>query len=96
MYELSKVQKWQFNDLFDSRRDKLINLLLSEIIFLKSKCKKVSNKNNEESLEIALHKLDFTLNVLKNYEYELNDKDYDKIILIIYNIFRDTLDKLEN
>ena len=48
------------------------------------------------SLEIALHKLDFTLNVLKNYEYELNDKDYDKIILIIYNIFRDTLDKLEN
>ncbi|MFX0009024.1 MAG: hypothetical protein ACFE9R_01810 [Candidatus Hermodarchaeota archaeon] len=93
---MSKVQKWQFNDLFESRRDKLINLLLSEIIFLKSKCKKVSNKNVEEYLEIALKKLDFTLNVLKNYEHELNDNDYDKIILIIYNIFRDTLNKLEN
>jgi len=93
---MSKVQKWQFNDLFESRRDKLINLLLSEIIFLKSKCKKVSNKNNEEYLEIALKKLDFTLNVLKNYEHELNDHDYDKIIQIIYNIFRDTSDKLEN
>ena len=93
---MSKVQNWQFSDLFESRRDKLINLLLSEIIFLKSKCKKVANKNNEEYLEIALKNLDFTLNMLKNYEHELNDNDYDKIILIIYNIFRDTLDKLEN
>ena len=93
---MSKVQKWQFNDLFESRREKLINLLLTEIIFLKSKCKKVSDKRIEEYLEIALNKLDFTLNVLKNYEHELNDNDYDKIILIIYNIFRDTLERLEN
>lgn len=93
---MSKVQKWQFNDLFESRRDRLINLLLSEIIFLKSKCKEVTNTKNEDSFEIALNKLDFTLNVLKNYEHELNDNDYDKIILIIYNIFRDILDKLEN
>jgi hypothetical protein len=93
---MSKVQKWQFIDLFESRREKLIDLLLSEIIFLKSKCKKVANQKNEEYLEIALKKLDFTFNVLKNYEHELNDNEYDKIILIIYNIFRDTLDKLEN
>jgi len=39
---MSKVIKWQYPDLFEPRREKLVNLLLSEIIFLKSHLKKLT------------------------------------------------------
>jgi hypothetical protein len=92
---MSKVIKWQYNDLFGSRRDKLINLLLTETIFLKGRRKYLSDTCNEEYLEIAFDKLDFLLNALMNYDHDLNDNDFNKIILIIYNILREIIEKIE-
>ncbi|MFW9937071.1 MAG: hypothetical protein ACFFD5_05440 [Candidatus Thorarchaeota archaeon] len=92
---MSKVTKWQFNELFESRRDKLVNLLLSEIIFLKSHCKYLTSKNEVKCIESALDKLDYLLITLKDKESELNDSDFDKVIMLIYNIFREIAKKLE-
>jgi hypothetical protein len=93
--DMSKVIKWQYPDLFEPRRDKLVNLLLSEIIFLRSHLKKHTLDKKTESIEIALNKLDFLLNTLKNNDTELSDKDFDKVVLIIYQIFQEIVKKLE-
>ena len=92
---MSKVIKWQYSDLFEPRREKLVNLLLSEIIFLKSHLKKLTSDEKTGSLEIALDKLDYLLNTLKNNDTELSDEDFDKVVLIIYQIFQEIVNKLE-
>jgi hypothetical protein len=92
---MSKVIKWQYPDFFEPRREKLVNLLLSEIIFLKSHLKKLTLNENTGGIETALDKLDYLLNTLKNNDTELNDKDFDKVVLIIYQIFKEIVNKLE-
>ena len=92
---MSKVIKWQYSDFFEPRRDKLVNLLLSEIIFLKSHLKKLKLNEKTGGIEIALDKLDYLLNTLKNNDTELSDKDFDKVVLIIYQIFKEIINKLE-
>jgi len=93
---MSKVIKWQYSDFFEPRREKLVNLLLSEIIFLKSHLKKLTLNEKTEGIEIALDKLDYLLNTLKNNDTELSDKDFDKVVLIIYQIFQEIVNKLES
>jgi len=95
MMIMSKVIKWQYSDFFEPRREKLVNLLLSEIIFLKSHLKKLTLNEKTESIETALDKLDYLLNTLKNNDTELSDKDFDKVVLIIYRIFKEIINKLE-
>jgi hypothetical protein len=92
---MSKVIKWQYSDLFEPRREKLVNLLLSEIIFLKRHSKMLSSKEQDEYIETALNKLEYLLNALKNNDTELSDKDFDKVIMIIYQSFQEIISKLE-
>ncbi|NHJ21494.1 MAG: hypothetical protein EAX91_11160 [Candidatus Lokiarchaeota archaeon] len=92
---MSKVTKWQYSDLFEPRREKLVNLLLSEIIFLKSELKKASITEETKSLKNALNKLNYILNTLKNNDTELSDEDFDKVILIIYHVFQEIVNKLQ-
>ena len=92
---MSKVIKWQYSDFFEPRREKLVNLLLSEIIFLKSHLKKLTVNEKTGGIEIALDKLDYLLNILKNNDSELSDKDFDKVVLIIYQIFQEIINQLE-
>ncbi len=92
---MSKVIKWQYSDFFEPRREKLVNLLLSEIIFLKSHLKKLTLNEEAKCIKIALDKLDYILNTLKNNDTELSDKDFDKVVLIIYQIFKEIIYKLE-
>jgi len=92
---MSKVIKWQYPDFFEPRREKLVNLLLSEIIFLKSHLKKLTLNEKARCIKMALNKLDYLLNTLKNNDTELSDKDFDKIVLIVYQIFKEIINKLE-
>ena len=92
---MSKVIKWQYPDFFEPRREKLVNLLLSEIIFLKSHLKKLTLNEEVRFIKIALDKLDYLLNTLKNNDTDLSDKDFDKVVLIIYQIFKEIVNKLE-
>ncbi len=92
---MSKVIKWQYPDFFEPRREKLVNLLLSEIIFLKSHMKNLTLNEEVRFIKIALDKLDYLLNTLKNNDTDLSDKDFDKVVLIIYQIFKEIINKLE-
>jgi len=92
--DMSKVIKWQYSDFFESRRDKLVNILLSEIIFLKSHIKNSNIGKKNQYLEIALDKLEYLLDTLKKSEIDLSDKDFDKVVMIIYHVFEEITNKL--
>ena len=90
-----KATFWQYNEFIQSRKEKLVNMLISEIIFLKTRLNKTNNKSHKNHLAQALEKLDYLLNKLKNHSSSMPEEDFDKIILIIYKIFKDIVDNLE-
>lgn len=92
---MSKVIKWKYADFFQSRREKLINLLFSEIIFLKSHINKSKILNEQQYLRNALNKLEYTLNFLKNFEKDLSDKEFDKFVKVIYEIIKEIVVNIE-
>ena len=93
---MSKVVKWKYNDFFGNqlRREKLIYMLLSEIIFLKTQISKYKLNDSQNHIKSALKKLEYLLNILKNNDSELSDSDFDKIIRFIYEIFKNIVENL--
>jgi len=92
---MSKAIIWQYNEFIQSRKKKLINMLISEIIFLKTRFEKTKNKDEMYHLKKALDKLDYLLNKLKINSSDMPEEDFDKMIMIIYKIFKDIADNLE-
>jgi hypothetical protein len=46
-------------------------------------------------IENALNKLEYLLNNLKDKDHDLEDDEFDKLILLIYNIFKEIALKIE-
>ncbi|TFG16388.1 MAG: hypothetical protein EU531_06585 [Promethearchaeota archaeon] len=92
---MSKIIKWQYDEFFQDRRVKLINILLSEVIFLKTHLKRSELPSEKYYIREALEKLEYLLEILKNNETCLSDADFDKIVNFIYQIFQDIAKKLE-
>ncbi|TFF99502.1 MAG: hypothetical protein EU542_08965 [Promethearchaeota archaeon] len=92
---MSKIIKWQYDDFFQDRRFKLINILLSEVIFLKTHLKGSKCASEKYYIREALEKLEYLLEILKKNETCLSDADFDKFINFIYQIFQDIAKKLE-
>ncbi|MFX1497396.1 MAG: hypothetical protein ACFFBH_07710 [Promethearchaeota archaeon] len=94
---MSKITKWKYNDIYESqlRREKLVDLLLSEIIFIKKEIKKYNIKDEKNKVKKALKKLEYLLNLLKDNDNNLSDSDFHKIILFIRGIFKDIVDNIE-
>ncbi|MFX0141823.1 MAG: hypothetical protein ACFFDN_49760 [Candidatus Hodarchaeota archaeon] len=92
---MSRATIWQFNDFFQLRKKKLVNLLISEIIFLRTKFERIKNKEGMHYLKNSLSKLEYLLNKLQKYSSEIPEEDFDKIIMMIYRIFKEIADNLE-
>ncbi|MFX1346126.1 MAG: hypothetical protein ACFFAI_13525 [Promethearchaeota archaeon] len=92
---MSKVLIWQYDDFIQSRKEKLSNMLISEIIFLKFNLNKNRNLDEINHLKYGLDKLEYLLNKLKKYGSDMPEKDFDQILLYIYQIFRDIAVNLE-
>jgi hypothetical protein len=92
---MSKAIIWQYNEFIQSRKEKLINMLISEIIFLKKHFKEAKNKDELEYLSKALDKLDYLLNRLKINSSDMSEQDFDKVVMLIYQIFKDIAESIE-
>lgn len=92
---MSKSIIWQYDEFIKSRKEKLTNMLISEIIFLKKKFKEAKNKDELDSLKTALDKLEYLLNMLKDNSSDIPEEDFDRIVMLIYQIFKDIAESLE-
>lgn len=93
--KMSKAIYWQYNEFIQSRKEKLVKMLISEIIFLKTNIQKVRNQTEIQELKIALDKLEFLLTKLEKVSSDIPETDFDKIIMLIYGIFKVIAEKLE-
>ncbi|MFW9877549.1 MAG: hypothetical protein ACFFG0_31055 [Candidatus Thorarchaeota archaeon] len=92
---MSKSSIWQYNDFIQSRKEKLTNMFISEIIFLRDKLNRGKNLGEVNHLQYGLDKLEYILNKLRIYGSDMPEKDFDKILLFIYQIFKDIALNLE-
>ena len=92
---MSKTILLRYNDFVQSRKEKIVNMLISEIIFLKTRFKSVKNKKEISYLEEAIDKLDYLLIKVKENSSEISERDFDKISMSIYHIFKEIAIKLE-
>ncbi|MFX1551219.1 MAG: hypothetical protein ACFFB9_12750 [Promethearchaeota archaeon] len=92
---MSKTILWQYNEFIQSRKEKVVNILISEIIFLKNRAKTIKREDDISYLENALDKLEYLLIKLKDTRIEIPEKDFDKFIMLIYHIFKGVIDYLE-
>jgi len=70
-------------------------MLISEIIFLKARFERTNNKEEVNFLKNALDKLEYLSNKLKKYSIDMSEEDFDKIIMLIYHIFKEIADNIE-
>jgi len=92
---MSKVNKMQLWDSQQTRRTKVITMLLSEIIFLRANLKKAECRNDQMAIIKALNKLEYILDTLESNESGLSDEEFDKFIILVYKIFRTIVNELE-
>lgn len=95
MIEMSKVEKWQLSDFYQSRREKIVSLLLGEIIFLKSHINQIHSVNQRYQFQKGLEKIDYILGLLNKTEEEMPEDTFDKLINLVYNILKEIVIELE-
>ena len=92
---MSKVNKWQYEDPYQMRRAKIINMLFSEIIFLKRNLNNTDCLADQNTIINALNKLEYILGVIESKAQGLSDEDFDKFVLLVYRIFRTIVSELD-
>jgi len=70
--------------IFKTNRDKIIELLLNEIIYLDQLFYTTSIIEKKESIKIGIEKLENLLKIQGYMDQELNDIDYKNIETFIY------------
>ena len=92
---MSEILILQYNEFIQSRKVKLINVLVSEIIFLKANFNRAENRKDLNHLKYALEKLEDFLIKLKSHSSEMQENDFDEILLVTYRFFKDIAMNLE-
>ena len=57
--------------------------------------REIKRLTEQKCIKEALKKLEYLLNVLKNNNHEISDDDFDKVILFIYEVFKNIVEHLD-
>jgi hypothetical protein len=92
---MSQLYKWQFKEFFNNGREKVIQLLLSEIVFLNHCLNKAKNRKEKKIIKEACETLEKLLIAQQRQFYiNLSEEDYKNIILIIIQVFNKVVNKI--
>ena len=92
---MSQLYKWQFKEFFNNGREKVIQLLLSEIVFLNHCLNKAKKRKEKKIIKEACETLEELLIAQQRQFYvSLLEEDYKNIILIIIQVFNKVVNKI--
>ena len=92
---MSQLYKWQFKEFFNNGREKVIQLLLSEIVFLNHCLNKAKKRKEKKIIKEACETLEQLLIAQQRQFYvSLLEEDYKNIILIIIQVFNKVVNKI--
>ncbi len=84
-----------YNEFIQSRKVKLITILISEVLFLKTNFNNTKSRDDIYHLEYALEKLEDLLSKLKSYGSDMQERDFDEILMVTYHLLKDIAMNLE-
>ena len=88
---MSKVIKLKYNDFFQSNKIKLLQILISEIVYLNKFLSESINDNDKKILKKAIDELYYIFQIIEKRNVDLSDRDFDKVIKYIYQIIENIL-----
>ena len=92
---MSQLYKWQFKEFFNNGREKIIQLLLSEIVFLNHCLNKAKKRKEKKIIKEAFETLEQLLIAQQRQFYvSLLEEDYKNIILIIIQVFNKVVNQI--
>jgi len=92
---MSQLYRWQFKDFFQNDREKIIQLLISEIVFLNHCFNKAKKRKERKIIKKTCKKLEKLLIAQQGQlDVNLSEEDYKNVILIIIQAFNKGINKL--
>jgi len=92
---MSQLYKWQFKDFFQNDREKVIQCLISEIVFLNHCLNKAKKRKERKIIKKTCKKLEKLLIAQQGQlDVNLSEGDYKNVILIIIQAFNNVVNKL--
>lgn len=92
---MSQLYKWEFKEFFQNDREKLIQLLISEIVFLNQCLIKAKKRQERKIIKKNCRKLEKLLITQQRLiEVNLSDEEYKIVILMIIQGFNKIVNKL--
>jgi hypothetical protein len=92
---MSEIMNWEFKVLFSNNREKIIQLLISELIFLEECFKKARNKKERDIIKNTHKKIEEILIAQqKNVDNILSEKDYENLITRIYHLLNNIVERI--
>jgi len=92
---MSQLDKCQFREFFQNDREKVIQLLISEIIFLNHCLRKAKKRKERGIIKKTCKKLEQLLIAQQGQlDVNLSEEDYKNIISIIIQAFNNVVNKL--
>jgi len=92
---MSQLDKWQFREFYHSDREKVIQILTSEIIFLDHCLSKVKKRKEKKIINQAYKNLERLLNEQSEQIFvNMPEKDYENVISSIFEIFNKVITQL--
>ncbi|MFX1445430.1 MAG: hypothetical protein ACFFHV_18600 [Promethearchaeota archaeon] len=92
---MSHLYKWEFKEFFQNDREKLIQLFISEIVFLNQCLIKAKKRQERKIIKKNCRKLEKLLITQQRLiEVNLSDEEYKIVILMIIQGFNKIVNKL--
>ena len=92
---MSQFYIWQFKDFFQNDREKVIQCLISEIVFLNHCLNKAKKRKERKIIKKTCKKLGKLLIAQQGQlDVNLSEGDYKNVILIIIQAFNKVVNKL--
>ena len=92
---MSQLDKWQFREFYYNDREKVIQILTSEIIFLDHCLSKVKKRKEKKIIKKSYRKLERLLTIQIEQMYvKMSENDYEKISSSIVQVFNNAINKL--
>ncbi|MFX1340661.1 MAG: hypothetical protein ACFFDK_18770 [Promethearchaeota archaeon] len=86
---MNNMVKWQFKESFPSNRERMIQFLICELIFLDKRINLMQNEKEKKLMRDLFEKIENLLDIQqKDINRVLSKKEYERIINQVYKMLK--------
>ncbi len=93
---MNNIMRWQFKESFSNNRERIIQFLICELIFLDKRINLMQNEKEKKLIRDSYRKIE---NLLDTQQRDINKvlskKDYEKIVILVYKMIKKISNNIE-